>query len=184
MIRDGDVALRPMRDDDADRARYVEWRNRPHVREWWDPDDPPMTLAQVEAEHGPSLKGSGPDRLFIIEVDSVPVGFVQSYPWSAYAGELADLGLTVPDGAWGLDIFIGDEAHVGRGVGTRVVRMLGDHLFATEDASALAFGVDLRNLRARRAYERAGLVGTVEYLDTDTRDGQRVRSLFLIRERA
>src|SRR5437660_422231 len=38
------VRLRPMRDEDC--ALLVEWRNTPHVRKWWDPDDPPYTLAQ------------------------------------------------------------------------------------------------------------------------------------------
>ena len=172
-----------MRDEDAEYERIVEWRNRPHVREWWDPDDPPMTLAQAVDEYRPGIVGATPDRMCVIEVDAVPAGFVQFYPWSAYPDELRAMELTVPEGAWGLDIFIGVAALMDRGIGSRAVRLVCHHLFDHEGAAAVAFGVDVRNARARRAYEKAGLVGTVEYLDTDVRDGERVRSVLMVRSR-
>ena len=183
VIADGDVAIRPMRDEDAEYARVVEWRNRAHVREWWDPDDPPMTLEQVVDEYRPGVTGAIADRIGVIEVASAAVGLVQYYPWSAYPDELAAMDLTVPEGAWGLDILLGDAAFVDRGFGSRAVRMLCDHLLTHEGATAVAFGVDVGNARARRAYEKAGLVGTVEFLDTDMRDGARVRSLLMVRRR-
>src|SRR5512141_1541843 len=40
LATDGDLAIRRLRDDDADYALLVRWRATPHVREWWDPDDP------------------------------------------------------------------------------------------------------------------------------------------------
>ena len=44
LAREGDLAIRRLRDDDGDLALLVRWRAMPHVREWWDPDEPPPTL--------------------------------------------------------------------------------------------------------------------------------------------
>ena len=54
IARDGDVAVRAMRDAGGLRA-FVRWRNEPHVAEWWNTDDDPvpMTVEHAEAEHGP-----------------------------------------------------------------------------------------------------------------------------------
>jgi aminoglycoside 6'-N-acetyltransferase len=177
----GGVRLRPMRDDDADCALLAHWRNLPHVREWWDPDDPPHTTEQARRECGPAIRGEQPDRLAIIEVDGVPAGFVQYYPWSACPDELTAMDLHLPDGAWSLDILIGAPEWLGRGVGSRTVRALCDHVFAVEGATAMAFGVELDNHRARAAYARAGMTPTVEFLDLDTRGGERVWSVLMLR---
>jgi len=178
---DGDLRLRLMRDSDDEYARMVGWRNQPHVRQWWDPDDPPLTASQAVAEYRPSVTGSAPERIAIIEVAGVPVGFVQFYPWAAFADELAQMELTVPDGCWSLDIAIGDPASIDRGIGARTVRLLCDHLFAHEGASAVAFGVDRDNARARRAYLKAGMTPTIEYRDLDRRAGERIWAVLMLR---
>jgi aminoglycoside 6'-N-acetyltransferase len=172
-----------MRDDAADRALHVEWRNRPHVREWWDPDDPPYTPERLEVDYGAALRGEAPDQLAVIEYRGVAAGFVQFYPWAPYADELARMDLSLPDGAWSLDILIGEPDLLGRGIGPRTVRAVCDHLFAREGATAVAFGVDLDNARGRAAYVRAGMTPTVEYLDLDTRGGERVWCVLMLRTR-
>jgi aminoglycoside 6'-N-acetyltransferase len=181
IVDGGDLIIRAMLDTPEEYARMAAWRNQPHVREWWDPDDPPMTVQSAIAEYRPDVMGETASRAGIIEVSGTPVGFIQFYPWAAYASELTNLGLDVPEGAWGLDIYIGDAGSLGRGVGSRAVRMLCDHLFSVERASAVAFGVERDNRRARRAYEKAGMRATREYLDSDTRCGERVWSIFLLR---
>jgi RimJ/RimL family protein N-acetyltransferase len=54
-------------------------------------------------------------------------------------------------------------------------------MLAHEGATAGAFGVDVDNARARRAYQKAGMTPTVEYTDLDVRDGQRVRAVLMLR---
>jgi aminoglycoside 6'-N-acetyltransferase len=181
IVEDADLAIRRMADADDEYARIAAWRNRPHVREWWDPDQPPMTTEAAVAEYRADVLGRTATRAAIIEASGTPVGFIQYYPWAAYADSLAELGITVPDGAWGLDVFIGEPQWVGRGIGSRAVRLLCDHLLRDRGASAIAFGVAADNARARRAYEKAGLVPTVEFLDTDTRDGERMTSVLMLR---
>ncbi len=180
---DGDVAIRRMRDHPADYERIVEWRNRPHVREWWDPDDPPLTLDGATAEMRQRTEPADATIACIIEVDGRPAGYLQFYPWDEELEYLAEVGITIPSGAWGLDIFIGERSLVDRGIGSRAVRLISDHLFTEHGATAVALATEAGNLRAQAAYVRAGMRVVERFLDTDTRNGQRVESLLMIRDR-
>jgi aminoglycoside 6'-N-acetyltransferase len=181
---DGDVVVRRMRDEADDYELIVAWRNRRHVREWWDPDDPPLTLEAAIEELRPSTQAADPPTTAcIIERNGAPIGYLQFYPWDEEKPYLAEVGITIPDGAWGLDIFIGEAALVDQGVGSRSVRLLSDHLFAEHQATAVALATEAGNSRAQAAYVRAGMRVVERFLDTDTRDGRRVESLLMIRDR-
>jgi aminoglycoside 6'-N-acetyltransferase len=180
---DDDLVIRRMRDGVDDYQRIVTWRTEPHVREWWDPDDPPPTLAGVRAELRPSIGGSDPTTVCVIEMAGRPAGYLQFYPWDAEQPYLEDVGLTLPEGAWGLDIFIGDPTMVNQGIGSRAVRLISDHLFAEAGATAVALATEAGNSRAQAAYARAGMRPVERFRDTDLRDGQRVESILMIRDR-
>jgi RimJ/RimL family protein N-acetyltransferase len=172
-----------MRDEVADHERIVDWRNRPHVREWWDPDDPPLTLEAAIEEFREASDPSRPTEVAIIEVDEVAAGYLQFYPWDGEQPYLEEVGIMLPVGAWGLDIFIGEPSLLGRGIGSRAVRLISDHLFATAGATAVALATEAGNARAQAAYTRAGMHTVQRFLDTDVRDGQRVESILMIRDR-
>lgn len=180
---DGDLAIRRLRDEPDDYALIVAWRATPHVHEWWDPDEPAPDLATVAAELRPSTRGSDPTTACIIEVAGRPAGFIQFYPWASEAEYVKEVGISVPAGAWGLDIFIGDPACLHRGIGSRAVRLLSDHLFTTRGATAVALATEATNVHAHAAYERAGMRAAQEFVDTDRREGRRVRSVLMIRDR-
>jgi aminoglycoside 6'-N-acetyltransferase len=181
---DGDLVIRRLRDHADDYERIVAWRNSPHVREWWDPDDPPLTPAVAAAELGIRARGDDPTTSCIIELAGEPVGYVQFYPWDAEEAYLTEVHLSLPKGSWGLDIFIGESRLVGKGIGSRTVRLLSDHLFAERAASAVALITETGNTRAQAAYVRAGMrVSGAPFRDTDTRGGQRVESILMIRDR-
>ena len=178
-----DLVIRRVRDEDGDYARLVGWRNSAHVREWWDPDEPPVTMQGVIEELG--LRGAGDDPTVpcIIELAGEPVGFIQFYPWDAEKAYLAQIGLSLPEGAWGLDIFICDGL-AGRGIGSRAVRLLSDHLFTQKSATVVALVTEATNARSHAAYRHAGMrVSGEPFLDVDTRGGQRVESILMIRDR-
>jgi aminoglycoside 6'-N-acetyltransferase len=181
---DGDLVIRRMRDQTPDYERMVGWRNSPHVREWWDPDDPPLSLAAAVDELRPYTQPSDPTVACIIEVAGRPVGFIQFYSWDGDQDYLTETGVSVPEGSWGLDIFIGEPGLIEQGIGSRTVRLLSDHLFDARGATAVALVTEAGNARARAAYARAGMrVEGARFLDTDTRGGQRVESILMIRDR-
>jgi aminoglycoside 6'-N-acetyltransferase len=180
----GELAIRRIRESAGDYERIVAWRNSPHVREWWDPDDAPLTTKALAAALDAQLQGDDTTTSCIIELGGEAVGFIQFYPWDAEEEYLSEIGVTVPRGSWGLDVFVGQPGLEGTGTGSRTVQLLSDYLFAEQAATAVALITEASNARAQAAYRRAGMrVSGDPFRDTDTRGGQPVESILMIRDR-
>jgi RimJ/RimL family protein N-acetyltransferase len=65
----------------------------------------------------PRITGQEPTKPFVIEVDSVPIGYIQKY----YVDDDPDIKPGVKGRCVGLDLFIGEEAYLGRGLGSRIL---------------------------------------------------------------
>ncbi len=182
IVRDGNLAVRRLRDDPAEYRLLAEWLNRPHVKEWWDPDEPPMTERGAASKYGPRSDRSPPITACIIKLAGRPIGYVQFYRSDSWPDEAGEIELPPIEDAFGLDIFIGEPELVGVGLGSRAVDLVCRHLFEERGAAAVMLATEVINRRAQRAYERAGFRKVTQFLDTDTRDGERVRSWLMIRE--
>ena len=180
---DGDLTLRTVRDDDADYGLIVRWRAQPHVHEWWEPDHPAPDLETVRALYGPRARAEDPTTSCIIELEGTPVGYIQFYRWLGWPEEAEALEVGADEDTFGVDIFIGEPDQINRGVGTRAMSLICEHLERDRGATAVALTTESTNLRAQRAYEKAGFVKVREVLDTDTRDGQRIPSWLMVRSR-
>ncbi|NJK90155.1 MAG: GNAT family N-acetyltransferase, partial [Myxococcales bacterium] len=103
---------------------------------------------QWERELAVRLCGREP---LIVEVNGSPVGYVEildpSRDEERYWGD-------APGSLRAIDIWIGEPSFLGRGYGTRVMKIVIDRCF--EDASVEAIMIDplASNVRARRFYER------------------------------
>jgi aminoglycoside 6'-N-acetyltransferase len=175
------MVIRRMRDEPADYERMVAWRNRPHVRMWWDPDDPPLDLPGAIQAYRPDTIPDAATTACIVEVNGSVAGYLQFYRWNDYDSGAKEMGFTPGPNWWGLDIFIGEPELIGRGYGARAVRLLSDFLCNSRGASAVALTTDMTNDRAIRAYEMSGFVKQFEVLDTDTRGGARVRAWLMLK---
>ena len=146
-----DIRLRPATADDL--PMLEGWIGRPHWQQWWGP--PETEVARIRA----MVEGRDSTRPFIFEIDGAPAGYAQcwfvaderdedrlrAYPWLAL----------LPDDGVGLDISIGDEAHLSRGIGSTVIGMLARRLWA-QGRRAIHIDPHAGNARAIRAYEKAG----------------------------
>jgi aminoglycoside 6'-N-acetyltransferase len=174
VTRSEDLMIRLLRDAPADYALMARWRSAPHVHEWWDPDEPRLTPEGAAADYGPRARGEEPTTACVIELAGRPVGYVQFYRWLDHPGADDELDVRADPDTFGIDLFIGEADAIDRGIGTRVVRAICDHLERELGASSVALTTELTNLRAQRAYEKAGFRRVRQVLDTDTRDGERV----------
>jgi aminoglycoside 6'-N-acetyltransferase len=183
LAREGDLWLRRMDEDDL--RLMARWRNEPHVREWWEMDGDPMpfTLDDAREEYGEDLRNDPSTTGAVIMAGDRAVGYVQWYPWAAYAQEAAEMGIPADRDAYGLDIFIGEPEVVRTGVGSATVDLVCRTLFDERNATVVALLTAVGNERAQRAYERAGFRKVRRTLDTDIKDGTRVESWLMTRER-
>jgi aminoglycoside 6'-N-acetyltransferase len=151
---DGELAIRLMRDADDDYERMSRWLSNPRVLEYYEGRDQPYDEAAIRAKFGPRVMQPDGVTPCIIEWAGEPVGYVQFY--SLEEPELTEYELAAQDSAFGFDLFIGETAQWGRGIGTRAASLVIRHLFGL---GALTVTADPRvsNPRAIRVYEKAGM---------------------------
>ena len=185
LAREGDLAIRRMRDEPSDYDLFVRWRNEPHVAEWWTTDDDPTptTTQHVVEQYGPRTEDASWVTSCIISVGDRPVGYLQFYPWDDEAEAAAEMGVLAIEGSYGLDIFIGEPDMIDRGVGSRTVALLSRYLFEACHATGIALLTPVGNERAHRAYEKAGFRKVQQTLDSDVVDGERRVSWLMVLDR-
>jgi aminoglycoside 6'-N-acetyltransferase len=144
--------FRPATADDLPRLRA--WLRTPEVVGWWgDPDEQAKLLEEDLSEPLMVMR--------IVSHHGRPFAFVQDYavdswPQPHFAG--------LPAGSRAIDAFIGEPDMIGKGHGSAFLGLLAKRLRAG-GAPAVAIDPDVENLRARRAYERAGF-RAAEIVDT------------------
>jgi aminoglycoside 6'-N-acetyltransferase len=127
---------------------FKAWLSTPDVVRWWgDPDEQLALLAEDLDEPAMVMR--------VVSHLGRPFAYVQDYAVDAWPQpHLAHL----PAGARAIDAFVGEPDMIGRGHGAAFLRLRAQALMA-EGAPVVAIDPDADNLRARRAYERAGFVG-------------------------
>ncbi|CAN5299980.1 GNAT family N-acetyltransferase [soil metagenome] len=113
-----------------------EWLCRPHVAEWW--PDGGDEIAQVIAECDGEEAETVP---YLVHLQDRPFAYLQC--------------TRERSGAHGIDQFIGEAALLNRGHGSAFILQFCDELFA-QSVPAVTTDPDPENMRAVRAYEKAG----------------------------
>jgi aminoglycoside 6'-N-acetyltransferase len=142
-----------------DLPQLLAWLQRPHVAEWW---RDLQTMEQLEADHLPAIEGTEPSFDYVIVVDDRPVGMIQTYLVSDFP-EWEEI-LHVGEGVAGVDLLIGEEDAIGRGLGPDVLRtFIAEVVFAKEGTHAVVAGIEPGNGRSLRAFEKAGFRFAFDY---------------------
>jgi aminoglycoside 6'-N-acetyltransferase len=120
----------------ADFPLLLAWLQRPHVKRWWNDGDD--TLEKVARHYGNQENSK---RFIVYQLDR-PMGYIQYY--------------IEEDETIGIDIFIGEEALTGRGVGPPLMRTFMELLIEWHQPQAFIIDPDPENGRAIRCYEKVG----------------------------
>lgn len=139
----GVVTLRPASPADLELLRH--WDEQPHVvasdpNDDWD--------WEVELAHSPDWR-----EQLIAEVDGRPIGFLEIID---PAREEFHYWGDVPAGLRAIDIWIGEEADLGRGYGSEMMRLALARCFAAPEVTAVIIDPLASNVRAHRFYRRLG----------------------------
>ncbi len=137
------INLRPATLGDLDLLRH--WDEQPHTVAS-DPNDD--WGWEVELNKTPDWR-----EQLIAELDGRPIGFVQiidpAREESHYWGD-------VPADLRAIDIWIGEEADLGKGYGTKIMHLALARCFSSPAVSAVLIDPLVSNTRAHRFYERLG----------------------------
>jgi aminoglycoside 6'-N-acetyltransferase len=136
----------------------------PEVRRWWgDPEEQAALLEEDLSEPRMVMR--------IVSFEGQPFAYAQDYavhvwPQPHFSG--------LPEGSRAIDAFIGEPDMIGQGHGSGFLRLLAERL-KDEGAPVVAIDPDVDNLRARRAYERAGFRGDTV---VETAEGPAILMIF------
>ncbi len=139
-------AFRPATRPDLPLLR--QWLRTPEVVRWWgDPEEQAALLRDDLAEPRMVMR--------IVSLAGRPFAYAQDYAVDAWPQpHFAHL----PPGSRAINSFIGEPEMIGRGHGSRYLRLLAERL-RREGAPLVAIDPDADNFRARRAYAKAGFRG-------------------------
>ena len=151
MKADGAIAFRPAVLEDL--PMLSTWIARPHWQEWW--GDPEAETALIRD----MIEGRDSTRPFIFSVGDLDTGYIQYWtiadqlfePWLTEAPWM----LEMPEGTIGIDLSIGEENRLSKGIGSTVLRQFAAGL-AANGHKEIIIDPDQANLRAVRAYRKAG----------------------------
>lgn len=143
----GDITVRPWRE--ADLPLIEKWMSDPRVLQYFGGRDHVLDAAQVRADFDEASE----DHRCVFASNSETVGYIQFCPI-----DVAESGMPAHDRVWGIDLYIGEPAFWGRGIGTRLVRAGAEQLLAQGFADRVTIDPEAWNTRAVRCYEKAGFV--------------------------
>jgi RimJ/RimL family protein N-acetyltransferase len=153
------ISFRLMTRDDLPLVH--EWHQRPHIVRWWTVR---KTFEETENHYLPTIEGTEPTQHYVALLDGEPLGMVQTYLVSDYPDYAALI--EEGEGTAGLDLFIGDEALTGQGLGTEMIqRFVEEIVFARRETVACTADPAVRNTASLRAFEKAGFRKVRELVD-------------------
>lgn len=147
----GAISFRPLTLDDI--PRMAAWLSDPVVAEWY--GEGQTSIEHLTEKYAPMIREEEATRGFIVSIGDVNVGYIQAVPIDGYPDY--SVQLQIEPGAVGVDIFIGEAAYRGRGVGSAILRDFTDEIvFGQLNTPVAVIGPDPKNVRAVRSYEKAG----------------------------
>jgi len=147
----------------ADLPMIRRWLALPHVREWWGNPQEQYTLVSGDLDE-PAMDQH------IVSFAGNPFGYLQCYDLTAWNSGFGQH----PPGTRGIDLFIGEPDMIEHGHGSALIRAFADERLR-QGAPRMVTDPDPANLRAMRAYEKAGFE---KVRMVDTPDGP---SLLMVR---
>lgn len=162
LCQQDNLSLLPLSGTEEEYALLLAWLSQSEISRFYG-GDAAFEVASIKKH---VQKGDVCSCLILQQ--SRPVGYLQFYEISD-PEEKRELLLSPYPRAYGIDVFLGEPENLGRGVGTRCMRMVCDYLFSEKHADALCIDPREDNPRAIRCYEKAGF-----FYVTTKKEGEKV----------
>jgi aminoglycoside 6'-N-acetyltransferase len=159
------VSFKPL--SSYDFPKLLEWLNAPHVNKWWDKGIN-WTMEMVKDKYT-SYIDSEDINCYIIETASEARQSKSIASSSSIHHNFEDIGLIqiykvdkfppakhkalLPENLWGVDMFIGEESLLGKGIGTAALELF---IAKHADFEYLLIDPHKDNIAAIKAYQKCG----------------------------
>lgn len=148
-----DIAIRPL--SPADFLMMTKWLRTEEVLHYYESDAQELyTYESIIEKYSPRLNGVIDIPSFIVEVDTDPIGFVQSY--RVTDEEIEAWGLPKGKTYFTFDQFIGDPDLWGQGIGSQMIKRFVVELLTKHQPDGVIVTPNVTNERAIKCYEKCG----------------------------
>lgn len=152
MFDESKISFRKL--DFEDLILLHRWLNEPFIKEWYGKNES-ITIDDINNKYTPRIKEEEPAKCFIVNYESHPVAFIQTYKINDYPENVKYFG--VNSTVAGLDLFIGNQDFIGKGFGSLMIKkFIQEVVFIQDDVSSCIVDPEPNNIRAIKAYEKVG----------------------------
>ena len=131
------------------------WENSEHVLQWY--GKLPLSQDEINHKYGGYLSSDNPDTGYIIVIDSIEVGFIQTYYYRDFPSDEYNNLLEADEHSAGLDIYIGNKDFIHKGYGSHIVSaFLNEYIFANPRTQNCIITPEPENIAAIKTYEKSG----------------------------
>ncbi len=129
------------------------WLNKDHVRRWYDIPALGVTiddwLHEIRTRNGEFYWLSH----FIATWHGEPIGLCQHYKCEDSDEDFGELPLP---GSYGIDYLIGEESHLRKGLGKKMIAVLVERIFSLPNAYRVTASIDKQNIASEKALLSCG----------------------------
>lgn len=162
-----------------------QWFNLPHVQTFYSLR--PWAEEEIVEKFKKYITGEKPVLGFIVLMNENPIGYVQQYNISEQyeAGDYSwldqNLSQTVVSNAAGMDVFIGDEKLIGKGIGRAIIKAFMDNGIWSPFQYCVV-DPDVRNTSAINCYRKLNFQDHA-VIDSENELGQPIKLNLMILKR-
>ena len=168
LVSKNNMALRPMVNNERDMRLVLKWLSEPELLQWVYGEDAPWDIDKVIDRFADKTTPESAVTACFIMRDDREIGYIQYFPIAKDSYKFNSIGMyeKVKNG-FGLDVFIGEPALWGQGIGTQTLDLIEEHLKISIGAHLLCSDPATDNERALRFWRKAGFspVGLIENYD-------------------
>lgn len=135
----------------VDYPLFARWLAEEHVSKWW---REPATVEHVEKEYG---NKDGKTSVYLVSIENKPIGIIQCFRVEDYP-DYAKL-LQMP-GAVCIDYLIGEPSYIGKGYGTKMIRVFIEQIIKPNypDAIGVVTAPEVSNHASIAVLRKAGFI--------------------------
>ena len=155
-----EVALRKLEDTKSDCELVLKWRSSPEIKQ--DYGSFPNGIYNFESVRQKNIKKLNTEGSFacIMEFKNQPIGYLQFYyvdfeEYKIPKEKFKDF-ISENDKVMAIDLYIGEVNLQGKGIGTKIIKLLIKTLFEKYNADAILIDPKTINERAIKCYHKAG----------------------------